>query len=371
MATKIKSGTETVYAESEWHYSLGDAERECIENIDREINDTVRDLESGGKRIIGSTHYSISSEEREENDETEYKCSANSDINWVYNTEKAGSYKSNNKIDEQRFIILEDELLARFIKNYGSSYHSIAIDKIVMLASDVKVGNKISSLPTTANEQIYVSRNCSSEEQAKNIKLSVSTTEGEKFTYDKSITTRNEASFGLTYKIFSAAFKQSWDMKIGSSQETSIIRNKTYQEDFQHKVKPSKELIIKIKREVLNDIYKLEGFILFDGVVKVTFYKKDCQDTGFGRRNCKHKYWDVYLNLSQHLTEEERKFVLDGQATISSSDNTRTTTYYSENAIDCTQEEVVATKNKLLKSSESNEYEILKSASSNLSFTEK
>mgnify|MGYP001304163189 CR=1 FL=1 len=70
MTIKSRSGTETVHAESNWHYSLGEAERECLREIDDAVRIAVSELESSGKRIIGNAHYPISSEERQVGEET-------------------------------------------------------------------------------------------------------------------------------------------------------------------------------------------------------------------------------------------------------------------------------------------------------------
>lgn len=83
MDKRLDSGTESVSANSDWHYSLGEAENECRHRIDRRIRDTISRLESRGKRIVGSTSYSINSDERERNGVLEYRCSAQTDINWI------------------------------------------------------------------------------------------------------------------------------------------------------------------------------------------------------------------------------------------------------------------------------------------------
>ena len=341
LVPKTSSGTEYAYAQSDWHYSLGDAERDCIQKIEGEISSIVSSLESGGKRVVGSTHYSIDSEEREVGDKVEYRCSSSSEINWVENNslnknKQKGIDLSDKMVVQNNpsFTILEDELLNRFKKKYKKSYTTMEFNNIVVLESNVSVKDKISSLPSSFSEEIYVSENPTNTQQTKNIKISVSTTEGERVTLDKSITTRNETQFGFgfTAKVFNAngSIKQSIEMKIGSSRETSRTINRTYTEEFSQKVEPYKTLIIKIKREVLTDLYKLGGYLVFDGEVKIIHKYKDVYACGpFGLDRCSRtKTSTQTLKLSQLLSLEERTLNLDGQVTISSSENTKTTTSY-------------------------------------------
>lgn len=339
MTTKFKSGTETVYAESNWHYSLGEAENECIREIEREIEETIDELERQGKKVIGSTHYSLTTDEREDNDTIEYKCSARSDINWieVEISLNKGLFNSNKALSS-RFVVLEDELLARFASNFPrpDRYHSMSLSKISIVEADVRVQEKLSSLPNSMTEETYVLNNNTNNEQTKNVRLTLSTVEGERFTYTKNVTTQDEIKFGLSYEIkglkADGSVRQTWTTQIGKSEERQITRTRTYQEDFQQKIGPMKSLIIRIKREILNEVYKLEGYILFDGDVNIKLRWKNMRSCGpFGTDRCAEwKEQDYTVKFSQFLSEEQRKITLDGQVTISSSENTRTTTEYSE-----------------------------------------
>lgn len=381
MTTKTASGTETVYAESNWHYSLGEAESECISEIESEIENTINELEQQGKRIVGSTHYSIETDERENNDAVEYKCSARSDINWVEAevTSNKRLFDSDKELSS-RFVVLEEELMSRFNREFPKpdKYNSMSIEKISIVEADVRVQQKISSLPNSVAEETYVLNNNTNNEQTKNVKLTLATVEGEKFAYNQTVTTQDVVKFGLSYETkgfkVDGSVSRTWTNQIGKSEERHITRTRTYQEDFEQKIGPMKSLIIRIKREILNEVYKLEGFILFDGEVNIKLRWKNIRSCGrFGTDRCSEwKEQNYIVKFSQYLSEEQRKIILDGQVTISSSENTRTTTEYSE--MDLPTSDSNDLKNLDMTDEgklEGHDYDILKKLPEGLKFTQK
>lgn len=346
MNENFSSGTEVVYAESNWYYSLGEAERDCIVRLDQKVFSTTQRLEREGKRTIGSTNYSIQSDERVWNDKIEYKCSGTTEINWVSIME---NLKSSNKstfsfTQNPIIVVLEDEMLNRFKKKYTQGYHSMELKNIQILKSDIKVGKKVSSLPSTYNEENYILQNCTSQVQTKNVRLTVVTTEGENYLFNRSIMTRDSTTAGLSFNVSgfnpSISQVQSRDLTISSTRGAMISRNETYQEDFSQVVNPLKALIIKIRREIINEVFILEGPILFDAKVIVTDRWKDVYACGiFGTDRCSRwKEETKTFMLSQILSEEERTFQLDGNVSISSSKNTRTTSFYVEKDANCFQD---------------------------------
>lgn len=339
----MNSGTENLFATSDWHKTQGEAEAQCLNEMDSLIESTISRLESEGKQVVGSVNYSLEFEEQEREDEIYFRCYTSTEVNWVYEDSNdknllSESFAGIPKSTPSRFVVLEDELLNRFKRKFGAGYHSMELTSVSILASDVKIGNKISSIPDTFNNETYISKNCT--QQTRNFKnrLQVTTVEGEKFSFEKAITTRNEAKFGLTYKVASAQFGMSRELKVTNRTEQSFQRTEMFEESFEREVSPMKELIVKIQRKVSTDVHKLEGNIIFDGNVRVTFSERKCDRVRIGFSiswNCRNVHSSRNYLLSQVLNENERNIDINGQATISSSRNAETSVYYLEQDANC------------------------------------
>ena len=233
------------------------------------------------------------------------------------------------------FVVLEAELHRRFKTKFRGSYDTIEpISEIVILMSDVKVGDKISSLPSSIAQETYTLNNNSDDTQTKRIVVKVKTEERETISFEKAITTGNENKFKLGFEIkglrAESETTSTRQTSITNKTEATTTRTREYEEQFEQKIGPRKRLVITIKREVLTDIYALQGTIVFDGRIKVKHQTKDvyaCGPLGTGRCS-RWKNKDRVFNLSDILSVEERTLSLAGKATISSSANTKTETTY-------------------------------------------
>src|SRR5690606_26962733 len=158
-----------------------------------------------------------------------------------------------------------------------------------------------------------------------------------------------------------------------SSRETSRTVNRTYTEEFSQRVDPYKTLVIKIRREILTDLYKLDGYIVFDGEVKIVHKYKDVYACGpFGTSRCSRiKTSNETLKLSQLLTAAERTLQLNGKVTISSSENTKTTTSYAITDLPRSENADILNEGKSLIFIEGQDYKILERLPDNLEMIEK
>lgn len=229
------------------------------------------------------------------------------------------------------FVELEEQLLKRARPKLKDAT-SIKIKKLNVVTSDVRIGELSSSLPSKMASDVRVLENRTSNEQMMDVSLSISTTEEETFTFTRGVKLNNELSVGIKYQVLDIGAKRSWELKIDSGEVKRFSGNKTYVEKFTQRIGPNKALAVTITREIINAIYKLEGTITFDGVIERTRTVKDVYACGnFGMDRCsRNKTTSSDVKISDILSLKDRTFSLSGEASISSSTNTRTTTNFTE-----------------------------------------
>lgn len=349
------SGTETVYCQSGWYPTEGLAEADCYNELDGKREEVIRSLSAEGKRPIGGGNGPLNCDERVSGELTEHQCSGASDVNWEQDytshakrhtgakSEKLSLSKAGPSLllgmesAPLSFVVLDDELLKRFRAIFGNE--DMTLVSVSLLASDVSVGEKISSLPTTISEENYVAENRTDDPQTRHFRVSISTTEAERYAFTRTLVRGSNTSTTVGFNIQgvtgSSVSGLNRTLTIGSSTENNFSSTKSYEEQFEQNVNPRMAMFIKVRRETLNNTYKLQGAVLFEGVVRVTRRVKDVYACGvFNTDRCSRwKIRTVDYNLSQYLPEEQRKFDMDGVVTISSSVNTNTTITYATKPI--------------------------------------
>jgi hypothetical protein len=311
--------------------------------------------------MIGGTTESITCRERTQGGDIQHQCSTRSEVRWVeggavsalvggsslgVDQSQAASQggtqplSSGSPTGGASYTVLEDELMARFKAKHGPNYDSMALKGVSVIASDVRIGEKISSLPTSVSEENYVAKNDTSTAQTRHFVVSVSAVDRERYEFSKSVVSGTRLTGELSFEIKagdltlggSGTSERTRTLTLGNTRETTRETTRSYEENFDQTVQPRTVLFIKVQRESRNDIYKLEGGILFDGDVDVVHRWKDVYACGaFGTDRC-HRWkerTDKY-KLSQLLPAEQRRFELDGRVTVSSAANTSTVVTYAE-----------------------------------------
>ena len=81
------SGTEYVTAVSDWHPTSGEAEAECCDALESQIEDVSSDIEDNGGTVVAVTTFGMDVEEREVDDYIEFQATQEAEIEWVNHSE--------------------------------------------------------------------------------------------------------------------------------------------------------------------------------------------------------------------------------------------------------------------------------------------
>ena len=136
------SGSELLEVQTDWRESEGDAVSEANDLIENLISDTRSELESDGKKVIGTYNYPILTQEKNENGRLFHMASTKAEINWVYENEIISTFSNTdieNKEHKNNYLIVEDELLKRFKKKFTGRYDRIGLSKLDFIDSDIIV----------------------------------------------------------------------------------------------------------------------------------------------------------------------------------------------------------------------------------------
>ena len=93
--------TVNLRAESDWHYSLSDAEQECDDKLDEMEEDAISESESEGGEYIGGTTSGYDIEHDSETDE--FKCSAERTLNFLFPDDKSSKSIASSKKEIEEF----------------------------------------------------------------------------------------------------------------------------------------------------------------------------------------------------------------------------------------------------------------------------
>jgi hypothetical protein len=231
-------------------------------------------------------------------------------------------------------LVLEDMLITRARSQVhldGSLEFSIR--DLAVQRSNARVGQRISSLPTSLAHQEWSIENATGFEQSKDFTIDLETTEETEVklsrTVESSTELKAEVKFG---DVGGASASRSWTVTLGQERNARHTDTRKYSEEFHQRVPAHTAIRIDISREILNEVYALSGPIVLNGTLVVVRTVKDtyaCGPLGTGRCS-RTKTQRFEYPLNQLLSEADRTIELSGQMTLSSSANTRTVTRFTE-----------------------------------------
>jgi hypothetical protein len=333
------SGTEIVRAESGWHDSPGDAEREASTALDAAVVRETDRLRAAGKRVIGGLTHSALVEERSEAGRSSFKCNMRRDLNWVEEAQRVMGMVSGPvgpMSGEQ--VALEATLIGRAQAHPTlAGLHSPVFTNPRITNSNVTLGDVIVSTPTSAVSEEFVFNNASDQQQTKTFTIRLSVTNGEVFVYNRGIVTTTEATANLKIDAIGvgASGRFTRQVSISNSTTSSTTTVKDYTEQFTQTIPPRTSLRLRTTREIINQEYSLKGPVTFDGTITAYRTYKDVYGCGeFNTRRCSRMKTTAHpVTLSNLLSAQDRTLEVDGKLTIHSSENTRTTTTWSSSPI--------------------------------------
>jgi hypothetical protein len=356
-----RTGTETIYCTSGWMPQQGGAEADCNNTLANEESSLVTRLSSEGKRQIGGVTYPLDCTERDASGGVEFQCTGRREISWIQEVRAEAGLSLVNHLSgrltagrdksaialfaedpslphksQKGIVDLDAELEKRFRARFGNNFHTMTLKNVAILASDVAIGSKISSLPTTISEENYVARNDTDSTQNRKFRITVTTREGERYSFERTLVrgSTQSTNLGFNVKGISGGVTTGLNrqLTIRNSSENSFEETRAYEEQFEQNVRPRTAMFIKVTRETSNDVYALTGSILFEAEIDVQYRWKDVYACGiFNTDRCSR--WKTRIEthkLSQVVPEAERKFDMSGLVTISSSANSSTTISYAE-----------------------------------------
>lgn len=319
------SGSELLEVESDWKETSGEAEAEAVDLINDLIDDATDELESDGKKVIGTYNYPIITEEKVENGETLHKASTKAEVNWVYGKQTNLAYLQenfaavNNRI-ENNYLIVEDELLKRFRKKFKGRYDRIGLAKLDFIDSDISVDfSDFVELPKSINVNTTRTKNCSEKEDVKNLEITIQEKFTEQIRLDRKITTKTEVKFNAGIKSkaddLGLSIKKNWEMDITKSTSEEYQKTETRKETFEYTTPPWSLLTVDAINGIKARKYKLKGTALFDATINLNYKTRHCKRVNLGLKiswDCKTKWHPYAVKLSNVLNIEERLINVDG-----------------------------------------------------------
>lgn len=370
----VGTGTETIRSISSWTDTQGEAERMVLSDLEEKETRAIEDLQTRGRRVIGSHTEAVICEEKTTTAETvQFRCQGQTEINWsdesssvssrllqksdILNNLSARLSDVRNRTSDvggedavaRESITLEPDLLNKFKTRYTSPYSAMDLPSLSVVKSDVTVGEVIRTLPVTVNEEKYSFENNTNGTQRRKFKVNVSVNEGETFDFTKKVVTGSVSKYEVKlhgeYKVAAglgggASATGTWEksrtVTIGNDHRISRTVTRSYEEEFEQEVPAMKAIFIKVQRESSSNVYGLTGSVVFDGDVNMRFDKKDVYPCGPGKtKRCKRTkstYWT--MKLSQLLTEAERTVDMSGRVTVSSAANSKTSIFWAEKPLE-------------------------------------
>ena len=342
----VNSGSEVLEVESQWRTTSGEAENECKELINELINSAEEYLESQGKRVTSREHGSMSIEERQNNEEKEFKAETTTTINWIEDSisESGDQFEIYSELsDTNYYLIVEDELLKRFRNKFRGRYSRIGLGKVDFIDSNIEIDESdFIEMPKKIEVNSLTINNCSPNEDVIEREIVITEYKKQYIELTKKLTTKTNAGFNIGIKTpeglsIGGDLSKDWTMETSrvASEEKFLktTQNKRY-----------KDIAPKFTKLIINHIsgvnsrkYKLRGTALFDGVVHLSYKTRKCNKVKLIFKiswDC-HDVWHPYtVKLSDILTLEERLIDVDGYL-VSIDSKYETKNIYTEPANDC------------------------------------